>query len=81
MIDLKGSERQESLSGDEEFMHKMVMSEEQRRRDYPYSKWTPGQYRWFETTNVIDLWRLYSATERSAICQRLRPDHNRGWHR
>jgi hypothetical protein len=27
MIDLKGSERQESLSGDEEFMHKMVMSE------------------------------------------------------
>jgi hypothetical protein len=51
-------------------MRKIVMSEEQRRRHYPYLKWAPGQYRWFETTNVVE--RHYSAKERAALYQRLR---------
>jgi hypothetical protein len=57
---------------DDEFMRKIVASEEQRRCHYPRMKWIPGQYRWFESENVIDLWRRYSAAERMVIYQRLR---------
>jgi hypothetical protein len=56
---------------DEAFMHEIIISEEQRRRFYPHLKWTLGQFRWFEATNVIDLWRLYSAREKAEIYQRL----------
>jgi hypothetical protein len=57
---------------DDEFMRKIVASEERRRRHYPRMKWIPGQYRWFESENVIDLWCRYSAVERMVIYQRLR---------
>jgi hypothetical protein len=73
--DMKGStgaKRNEWLGEDDVFMHKIVQSEEQRRRDHPHLKWTPGQYRWFEATNVIDLWCRYCADEKAAICERLR---------
>lgn len=56
---------------DDEFMRKIVAAEEQRRHFYPHIKWVPGQYRWFESPNIIDLWQRYSATERAAISQRL----------
>jgi hypothetical protein len=75
MKDSKGTKREEYPDEDEEFMRKVVMSEEQRRRYYPHLKWAPGQYRWFEATNIVDLWRYwrhYSARERAAIYQRLR---------
>jgi hypothetical protein len=65
----KGIERK--LDRDEAFMHEIVISEEQRRQFYPHLKWTPGQFRWFETPNVVDLWRLYSAKEKAAIYRRL----------
>jgi hypothetical protein len=56
---------------DEEFMRRIVVSEEYRRRYYPHIKWLPGQFRWFETTNVIDLWSHYDPAELAAICYRL----------
>jgi hypothetical protein len=73
---LKAIEPVERPIEDDEFMRKMVASEEQRRRHYPRMKWIPGQYRWFESENVIDLWRRYNAAERMAIYQRLRLHSN-----
>jgi hypothetical protein len=58
-------------SKDEEFMRKIVMSEEYRRRHYPHIKWIPGQFRWFETENVIDLWPYHDVAEQAAICYRM----------
>jgi len=72
---MKNSETTEPIDHsveDEQFMHKMVAPEEQRRGSYPRMKWVPGQYRWFESENVIDLWRYYSPAQRAVISQRLR---------
>jgi hypothetical protein len=69
---MKGSEGiKQGLDGDEAFMREIVISEEQRRRFYPHLKWTPGQFRWFESANVVDLWQRYSAKQKAEIYRRL----------
>jgi hypothetical protein len=56
---------------DEDLLRQLIVSEERRRRHHSQIKWVPGQYRWFETENVIDLWARYKPEERTAIIWRL----------
>ena len=70
---MANSEQKRVPDENEEFMCKITLSEEERRRQYPWMPWT-GSYRWFESENVIDLWPRYSAAERMAIYKRLRLD-------
>jgi hypothetical protein len=39
---------------DDVFLQQLVLSEEDRKRLYPTTKWTGG-YRWFRSDNVIKL--------------------------
>lgn len=71
MKDSHAVKQNEYPDEDETFMRKLVASEEQRRSSYPRLKWIPGQFRWFEANNVVDLWQLYGAKEKAEIYRRL----------
>jgi hypothetical protein len=51
---------------DDVFLRQFVLSEEDRRRRHPASKWIGG-YRWFRTQNVICLDRYRSPAEMARI--------------
>ena len=53
--------------GDDHFWQRLVLPEEDRRRLYPAMTWT-GSYRWFRSTNVIDLWRYRNSVQKARIC-------------
>jgi hypothetical protein len=53
--------------GDDNFWQRLVLPEEDRRWLYPAMTWT-GSYRWFRSTNVIDLWRYRNSVEKARIC-------------
>jgi len=52
---------------DDHFWQRLVLPEEDRRRLFPAMTWT-GSYRWFRSTNVIDLWRYRNSVEKARIC-------------
>ena len=52
---------------DDHFWQRLVLPEEDWRRLYPAMTWT-GSYRWFRSTNVIDLWRYRNSVEKARIC-------------
>jgi hypothetical protein len=56
---------------DEVLFRKYALCEEERIKRHPTTVWMPGQYRWFSSLNIIDLWQRYSAAERVVIAQRL----------
>jgi hypothetical protein len=45
----------------------LVLPDEDWRWLYPAMTWT-GSYRWFRSTNVIDLWRYRNSVEKARIC-------------
>jgi hypothetical protein len=63
--------KEEPLDEDATIMQQMIWSEEKRRQTYPWKGWNGG-YRWFESSNVIDLWPHYTETQRLEIYTRLR---------
>jgi hypothetical protein len=52
---------------DDHFWQRLVLPEEDWRWLYPAMTWT-GSYRWFRSTNVIDLWRYRNSVEKARIC-------------
>jgi hypothetical protein len=54
-----------TIDEDEAFLQQLVLSEEDRQRRHPTTKWTGG-YRWFRSDNVIRLecYRDKAAMER-----------------
>ncbi len=52
---------------DDHFWQRLVLPEVDRRWLYPAMTWT-GSYRWFRSTNVIDLWRYRNSVEKARIC-------------
>ena len=51
---------------DNDFNRKFIMSEEDRRA-YPTARQWNGGYRWFRSTNVIDLQNYRSPAEKKRI--------------
>jgi hypothetical protein len=51
---------------DEEFLRKLILREEDRRRRYRTMGWVGG-YRWFRSENVVDLDRYRDGTARERI--------------
>jgi hypothetical protein len=61
--------KQHEDAEDENFLRRVVLPEEDRRRyGVPWS----GGYRWFRSPNVIDLWHYRSASQRIQISALLR---------
>ena len=62
-----GLRKQEVDQDANRFWQRLILPEEDRRRLYPAMTWT-GSYRWFRSTNVIDLWRYRNSVEKARIC-------------
>jgi hypothetical protein len=51
---------------DTAFLRRLVLSEEDRQRRHPATKWTGG-FRWFRSDNVVQLERYRSPAEMARI--------------
>jgi hypothetical protein len=52
----------------ETFWRKMILPEEERRRQLHPPQWN-GSYRWFRSPNVVDLWRYRSDADKQRIIE------------
>jgi hypothetical protein len=52
----------------ETFWRKMILPEEERRRQLCPPVWN-GSYRWFRSPNIVDLWHYRSTADKQRIIE------------